>query len=159
MSRSWGQNYRVRVNRGDLGWRFIFIGPQHGICFVTLLSPKILRWLLDFCKTCASLVRPRPKRKWYEPFQCCFFKRLLNTKVKDLELRRNRNKRHHTTRPNATTGTALWLSPAMLLILKILYGVKTVACESDHRPSSRARNNKSPPYGLAGSSLTLLHVK
>jgi hypothetical protein len=43
----------------------------------------------------------------------------------------------------------------MRLILKVLSGVKRVACESDHRPSSRASNNKSPPYGLAASSLRL----
>ena len=73
-------------------------------------------------------------------------------KVKDLELRSSRKRRHHSTKPNATTGTALWYTPAMLLILKILSGVKTVACESDHRPSSRASINKSPPYGLAASS-------
>ena len=30
--------------------RFIFTGPQYGICFVTLPAPKFLRWLLHFCK-------------------------------------------------------------------------------------------------------------
>ena len=97
------------------------------------------------------MARPRPQRRWCELLQYSFFKR-PNTKVKDLKLLRNRKTRLHSTKPKATPATSLWLSPAMLLMLKILFGVKIVACESDHRPSASARNNKSPPYGLAASS-------
>jgi len=31
-------------------------GPQHGTCYVTLLAPRILRWLLDFWKISAPVV-------------------------------------------------------------------------------------------------------
>jgi hypothetical protein len=38
-------------------WRLIFVGPQYGIFFnVSLLVPRILRWLLDFWKLFGPLL-------------------------------------------------------------------------------------------------------
>jgi len=37
-------------------WRLIFVGPQHGTC-VTPVAPRILRWLLDFGKSCTPLCK------------------------------------------------------------------------------------------------------
>jgi hypothetical protein len=51
--------FRLPVGRGDLifcGWHLIFVDFQYGSCFVTLLVPRILMWLLDLWKACAPIM-------------------------------------------------------------------------------------------------------
>jgi len=38
-------------------WCLLFVGSQCGACFVTLLAPSILWWLLHFWNICAPLLR------------------------------------------------------------------------------------------------------
>lgn len=44
-------------------WRLIFVGPPNGNC----LAPRILRWLLEFCKICV----PLPHSFTFLPRNCC----------------------------------------------------------------------------------------
>jgi hypothetical protein len=62
---SWGKDAQIP---GPKSSKFCTLapnicGPQCGTCFVsTFLAPRILRWLLEFCKI---LVSPPPLPIWY----------------------------------------------------------------------------------------------